>query len=122
MSDPSKLNLSDLVNLYNGTLKSILDTHAPLMSKVVINRPSSLRYTDEIRSEKRKCRALWWPSSAIGEMSICTIFLHLFIFFNLIAILFIFYFCFVLLTNGFISILFLVQNKFTYFSSALFLC
>ena len=62
----------------------------------------------------------WWPSSAIGQMSICTIFLYLFIFFNLIAILFIFYFCFV--TNGFISILFLVQNKFTVFSSALFLC
>ena len=65
MSDPSNLNLSDLVYLYNGTLKSLFDTHAPVISKIVINRPSSLWYTDEIRSEKRKCRALErrWRSS-----------------------------------------------------------
>ena len=59
VSDPLLLglNLTDLVDLYNGTLKSLLDTHAPLVRKIVIIRPFSPWYTDDIRSEKRKCRA-----------------------------------------------------------------
>ena len=56
VSDPLGLNLTDLVDLY-GTLKSLLDTHASLMRKIIIIRPFSPRYTDDIRSEKRKCRA-----------------------------------------------------------------
>ena len=42
------------------------------------------------------------------------------LFFNFIAFLSLLYFCFVLLTKCFISILFLVQNKFLILSSASF--
>ena len=55
------------VNLfeYNTTLKSLFDRHAPLKTKTITLHPTALWYTEEIRSEKKKRRALErrWRSS-----------------------------------------------------------
>ena len=56
--DAETSDLSDFVNKYNNTLKSLLDTYAPLRSKTNTLRPTASWYNDEIRSEKRRRRAL----------------------------------------------------------------
>ncbi|XP_066016040.1 uncharacterized protein [Pocillopora verrucosa] len=63
--DAASFSLGELVYEYNTTLKSLLDRHAPLKTKTITLRPTALWYTEEIRSEKRKRRALErrWRSS-----------------------------------------------------------
>ena len=56
--DAETSNLSDFVNKYNSTLKSLLDTYAPLRTKTITLRPTASWYNDEIRSVKRRRRAL----------------------------------------------------------------
>ena len=54
--DPN-LSLEDAINLYNTTLKSILDEHCPIQHKTVRPRPLQKWYNDELRHLKRKKRA-----------------------------------------------------------------
>ena len=67
VNDAETSDLSDLVNKYNNTLKSLLDTYALLRTKTITLRPTAPWYTDEIRSEKRRRRALErrWRSSKL---------------------------------------------------------
>ena len=61
----ASFSLGELVYEYNTTLKSLLDSHAPLKTKTITLRPTALWYTEELRSEKKKRRALErrWRSS-----------------------------------------------------------
>ena len=52
--DVASFSLGDLVYEYNTTLKSLLDSHAPLKTKTITLRPTALWYTEELRSEKKK--------------------------------------------------------------------
>ena len=63
--DAASFSLGELVYEYNTTLKSLLDRHAPLKAKTITLRPTALWYTEELRSEKKNCRALErrWRSS-----------------------------------------------------------
>ena len=63
--DVAFFSLGDLVYEYNTTLKSLLDSHAPLKTKTITLRPTVLWYTEELRSEKKKRSALErrWRSS-----------------------------------------------------------
>ena len=63
--DAASFSLGELVYEYNTALKSLLDRHGPLKTKSITLRPTALWYTEEIRSEKRKRRALKqrWRSS-----------------------------------------------------------
>ncbi|XP_068741907.1 uncharacterized protein [Montipora capricornis] len=65
--DAETSDLSDFVNKYSNTLKSLLDTYAPLRTKTITLRPTASWYNDEIRSEKRRRRALErrWRSSKL---------------------------------------------------------
>ena len=56
--DAASFSLGELVYEYNTTLKSLLDSHAPLKTKTFTLRPTALWYTEELRSEKKKRRAL----------------------------------------------------------------
>ncbi|XP_068738966.1 uncharacterized protein [Montipora capricornis] len=58
--DAASFSLGDLVYEYNTTLKSLLDSHAPLKTKTITLRPTALWYTEELRSEKKKRSALEW--------------------------------------------------------------
>ena len=55
--DPAD-DLEALVRQYNVTVRSMLDTHAPLKTRTVTVRPYSPWFTEEIAIEKRKRRAL----------------------------------------------------------------
>ena len=46
--DAETSDLSDFVNKYNNTLKSLLDTYAPLRTKTITLRPIASWYNDEI--------------------------------------------------------------------------
>ena len=56
--DAASFSLGELFYEYNITLKSLLDSHAPLKTKTITHRPAALWYTEELRSEKKKRRAL----------------------------------------------------------------
>ena len=45
-------DITDLVDLYENTLTSLLELHAPLKRRVVTLRPATPWYSDEIRAEK----------------------------------------------------------------------
>ena len=49
-------DISELANLYDITLRNLLDKHAPLVSKRVVARPHVPWYTDEVREAKRQRR------------------------------------------------------------------
>ena len=51
-------NATDLYELYEVTLSSVLDSHAALKKCVVIERPCALWYTEDIRIEKGKRKRL----------------------------------------------------------------
>ena len=51
-------SLDDLVRCYNATLSQILDNHAPLRKKVVIDRPRLPWFNDELKNLKAKRRKL----------------------------------------------------------------
>ena len=63
--DAASFSLGEHVYEYNTTLKSLLDRHVPLKTKTITLHPTALWYTEEIRSEKKKRRALErrWRSS-----------------------------------------------------------
>ena len=65
--DAETSDLSDFVNKYNNILKSLLDTNAPLRTRTITLRPTASWYKEEIRSEKRRRRALErrWRSSKL---------------------------------------------------------
>ena len=52
------MTISELVDLYNIELSSLLDQHAPPKKKIVILRPAAPWYSEEIRKEKSKRRKL----------------------------------------------------------------
>ena len=56
------LNLPDdldcLVNRFNGVLRSLLDTHAPLKTKSIVMRPAAPWFSQEIMTQKRVRRRL----------------------------------------------------------------
>jgi exonuclease III len=49
-------SIDDLAANYSSVFSSLLDKHAPLMSKQVIERPHSPWYNSDIKDSKRKCR------------------------------------------------------------------
>ena len=49
-------DLTELVTLYNSTLCSILNKHAPLITKTVSSHPQVPWFTEDVRIEKRKRR------------------------------------------------------------------
>ena len=51
-------HLNTLVEQYNRTLLSILDTHAPEIQRLITVRPSAPWYTQEVADEKNKRRRL----------------------------------------------------------------
>ena len=51
-------DITDLVDLYENTLTSLLELHAPLKRRVVTLRPAAPWYSDQIRAEKVKRRRL----------------------------------------------------------------
>ena len=51
-------DLESLLALYNTTLIGLLDKHAPLKTRTITIRPSAPWYTENIRVEKQKRRAL----------------------------------------------------------------
>ena len=63
--DAASFSFGELVYEYNTTLKLLLDRHAPLKTMTITLRPTALWYTEELRSEKKKRRALErrWRSS-----------------------------------------------------------
>ena len=63
--DAASFSLGELVYEYNTTFKSLLDSHAPLKTKTITLRLTALWYTEGLRYEKKKGRALElrWRSS-----------------------------------------------------------
>ncbi|CAC5424857.1 unnamed protein product [Mytilus coruscus] len=59
-SIPSVVNatepLDSLVSLYNTNLISVIDKHAPIVSKEITLRPNTEWHTEELRDAKRNCR------------------------------------------------------------------
>ena len=51
-------NVTELAELYDNTLSSLLELHAPLKKRTVTLRPAAQWYTEEIRTEKVKRRRL----------------------------------------------------------------
>ena len=51
-------DLESLLTLFNTTLIGLLDKHAPLKTRTITIRPSAPWYTEDIREEKQKRRAL----------------------------------------------------------------
>ena len=49
-------NLDSLVNAYNNTLKSVLDHHAPAITKTVVKRPTVPWFNDGVKSAKKEKR------------------------------------------------------------------
>ena len=47
------MDLDRLAYMYNNTLASVLNTHAPLRSRTVVTRAQVPWFTDEIREAKR---------------------------------------------------------------------
>ena len=56
--DKAGHDLEYLITLYNTTLIGLLDKHAPLKTRTITIRPSAPWYTEDIRQEKQKRRAL----------------------------------------------------------------
>ena len=56
--DEAGHDLESLLALYNTTLIGLLDKHAPLKTRTITIRPSAPWYTEDIREEKQKRRAL----------------------------------------------------------------
>lgn len=52
------LNTEDMVSLYDSTLISVVDKHAPLVHKTITSRPQTEWYDDNLRQEKVKKRYL----------------------------------------------------------------
>ena len=55
-SESSDSSLNELVSLYDVTLRSILDKHAPMQTKKVASRLQVPWFTDQVRTEKKKRR------------------------------------------------------------------
>ena len=56
------LSLDDLVSCYNSTLSMLIESHAPLKSKTVVNRPRVPWFNDSIKAairERRKAERKW---------------------------------------------------------------
>ena len=51
-------DLESLLTLFNTTLIGLLDKHTPLKTRTITIRPSAPWYTEDIREEKQKRRAL----------------------------------------------------------------
>ncbi|XP_068734832.1 uncharacterized protein [Montipora capricornis] len=59
------LSLDDLVSCCNSTLSSLIESHAPLKSKTVVNRPRVPWFNDSIKAairERRKAERKWRAS------------------------------------------------------------
>ena len=59
-------SLSDLIGLYNSTLSSLLDKHAPLITKPISSRPSNpwfTSYLHELKATRRRMEKAWKRSS-----------------------------------------------------------
>ncbi|RUA04366.1 MAG: hypothetical protein DSY43_06485 [Gammaproteobacteria bacterium] len=51
-------NVEELSDLYDGTLTTLLDQHAPIKRRTITLRPAAPWYTDNIKTEKTKRRRL----------------------------------------------------------------
>ena len=62
------VSVDEMVDLYNVSLISVLDKHAPLLSKNIVIKPKSPWYTGElhnIKKEKRMLESKWLKSKSI---------------------------------------------------------
>ena len=62
------VGVDEMVNLYNVSLNSVLDKHAPLLKKNIVIKPKSPWYTGELRNIKKENRMLeskWLKSKSI---------------------------------------------------------
>ena len=58
LTNTNPMTISELVDLYNNELSSLLEQRAPLKKKIVTLRPAAPWYSEEIRKEKSKRRKL----------------------------------------------------------------
>ena len=56
--DEAGHDLESMLTLYNTSLIGLLEKHAPLITRTITIRPSAPWYTEDIREEKQKRRAL----------------------------------------------------------------
>ena len=54
--DINKINAEECIDIYHNILKTTLDNHAPLKSKVTSDRPKLPWYSDEIGEAIHMCR------------------------------------------------------------------
>ena len=71
LASPSSIvnDLEQLMAVYDLTLSSLVDKHAPLKTRIVTFRPSASWYNENIMTEKRKCRKLErrWRRTGLAE-------------------------------------------------------
>ena len=63
---PHCATVDEMVSILNECLEKLLDTHAPVISRVVIDRPNTSWYTNELATEKRLKRQLerrWYATN-----------------------------------------------------------
>ena len=69
-NDLLTLELDDLVVRYNATLLSTVNSHAPLLTKIVTKRPTVPWFTTEVKAAKKECRKAerkWRRSKSPGD-------------------------------------------------------
>lgn len=70
-------DLQELVSSYNNTLVAALDKQAPLMTRIIIQRPRVPWFSQEIREAKRqrrKAEKRWRKSRLESDLSIFVFF------------------------------------------------
>ncbi len=67
LSATNQDSLSDMINNFNITLGSLLDQHAPIITREITPRPNAPWYTEDIRNEKHKRRKMerTWRTSRL---------------------------------------------------------
>ncbi len=71
--DEDELSLSDLVNVYNTTLSTLLDKHAPLITKQVSTSKSNPWFNSDLASLKhnrRKLERTWRSTHSIADLDL----------------------------------------------------
>ena len=73
MRDAASFSLGELVYEYNTTLKSLLDSHAPMKTKTITLRPTAIWYTEELN-------AILFTGRTLTLLTILKLYLHTFTF------------------------------------------
>ena len=65
-------DINELVECYNSTLKSVQDKHAPLKTKVIVERPRVPWFNEEIKDamrKQRKAERKWRSSRQAADLA-----------------------------------------------------